>query len=47
MNGSGAAGGFGLVFNNHDNDSPIFGTFTLGTSGNENNFASGIGTYIF
>ena len=47
FNGSGATGGTGLAFYNQDNDSPVFGTFTLGTPGNENNFTSGLGTFIY
>ncbi len=47
FNGSGATGGIGLGFYNQDNDSPVFGTFTLGTPGNENNFTSGLGTFIY
>ncbi|MEO6131602.1 MAG: SprB repeat-containing protein, partial [Saprospiraceae bacterium] len=47
FNGSGAAGGIGLAFYNHDNDSPVFNAFTLGTAGNENDFDGTIGTYIY
>lgn len=47
FNGSGTTGGTGLAFYNHDNDSPVFGTFTLGGAGNENNFAAGLGTFIY
>ena len=47
FNGSGTTGGIGLGFYNQDNDSPVFGTFTLGTPGNENNFTSGLGTFIY
>ncbi len=44
--GSGAAGGVGLAFYNHDNDAPVFGPFVIGSLGSENTFASGIGTFI-
>lgn len=47
FNGSGTTGGTGLAFYNHDNDSPVFGTFTLGGTENENNFAAGLGTFIY
>jgi len=47
FNGSGAAGGIGLAFYNHDNDAPVFNAFTIGSAGNENNFDGTIGTYIY
>jgi len=47
FNGSGAAGGIGLAFYNHDNDLPVFNSFTIGSAGNENNFDGIIGTYIY
>ncbi|MEO7311296.1 MAG: right-handed parallel beta-helix repeat-containing protein, partial [Chitinophagaceae bacterium] len=47
FNGSGTTGGKALAFYNQDNDSPVFGTFTIGTPGNENNFAAGIATFIY
>ena len=47
FNGSGAAGGTAVGFYNHDNDNASFGTFVLGTAGNENNFASGIAQAVF
>ena len=46
FNGSGVAGGKAMVFLNHDSDNDSYGTFTLGTPGNENNFASDLGTFI-
>ena len=42
FNGTGNA----LSFLNHDNDNASYGTFTLGTAGNENNFASSLSTFI-
>ena len=47
FNGSGAAGGIALAFYNQDNDNPIFNAFNIGTSGNENSFNAGIGTFIY
>ncbi len=46
FNGSGAAGGTGLAFYNHDNDSPVFGAFLIGTAGNENEFAGTLANFI-
>ncbi|MBL7805895.1 MAG: right-handed parallel beta-helix repeat-containing protein, partial [Saprospiraceae bacterium] len=46
FNGSGTPGGTALSFHNHDSDAAAFGTFTIGTPGNENNFNSGIATFI-
>ncbi|MBK9321067.1 MAG: T9SS type A sorting domain-containing protein [Bacteroidetes bacterium] len=46
FNGSGTPGGTGLSFHNHDNDAANIGTFTIGGSGNENDFNAGIGTFI-
>ncbi|MBK7965085.1 MAG: right-handed parallel beta-helix repeat-containing protein [Bacteroidetes bacterium] len=46
FNGSGTPGGTGLSFHNHDNDAASIGTFTIGGSGNENDFNAGIGTFI-
>ena len=46
FNGSGTPGGTALSFHNHDNDAAAFGVFTIGTPGNENNFNSGIATFI-
>lgn len=46
FNGSGAVGGMAIGFYNWDNDNPTFNTFTIGTAGNENTFASDIATYI-
>ncbi len=46
FNGSGTPGGTALSFHNHDNDAASFGTFTIGTAGNENNFNAGTGNFI-
>jgi hypothetical protein len=46
FNGSGTAGGRALVFLNHDSDNASFGTFTIGTSGNENTFNADIDAFI-
>jgi hypothetical protein len=46
FNDSGSAGGIGLAFYNHRSTGAVFGTHTLGTPGNENDFAAGIGTFI-
>nr|MCU0467901.1 right-handed parallel beta-helix repeat-containing protein [Arcicella sp.] len=46
FNGSGTLGGTALKFLNHDNDDATYGTFTVGTAGNENNFNSGIQNFI-
>ena len=46
FNGSGSAGGTGIAFYNHDNDSPVFGTFNIGTAGNENEFAGSLANFI-
>jgi hypothetical protein len=45
--GSGVEGGTALAFYNHDNDSPTFGTFQIGTAGNENEFAGSHTNFIF
>lgn len=42
FNGTGNA----ITFANHDNDNAAFGTFTVGTAGNENNFASTLSSFI-
>lgn len=47
FNGWVTPGGTALSFHNHDNDNASFGTFTIGTSGNENTFNEGIGTYVY
>ncbi|SDG13369.1 Por secretion system C-terminal sorting domain-containing protein [Dyadobacter soli] len=47
FNGSGSAGGTGIAFYNHDNDSPVFGTFNIGTAGSENEFAGSLANFIF
>ncbi|MCP9768217.1 hypothetical protein EGI22_09865, partial [Lacihabitans sp. LS3-19] len=47
FNGSGISGGTGIAFYNHDNTAASFGTFTIGTSGNENEFNSGISNFIY
>jgi len=46
FNGSGTPGGTGIAFYNHDNDSPVFGTFSIGTAGNENEFAGSLANFI-
>lgn len=45
--GSGTPGGTAISFHNHDNNTGIFGTFTIGTSGNENNFNNGIANNVY
>ncbi|MBK6876596.1 MAG: right-handed parallel beta-helix repeat-containing protein [Ignavibacteria bacterium] len=47
FNYSGTNGGTALSFHNHDNDAAAFGTFTIGTSGNENIFNSGFANFIY
>lgn len=47
FNGSGSFGGTSLSFHNHDNDNASFGTFTIGTAGNENNFSDGVANNIY
>lgn len=42
FNGTGNA----FTFANHDNDNAAFGTFTLGTAGNENNFAAALSSFV-
>ena len=42
FNGTGTA----LSFLNHDNDAASYGTFTIGTAGNENNFANTLSSFI-
>ncbi|MBK8195611.1 MAG: right-handed parallel beta-helix repeat-containing protein [Lewinellaceae bacterium] len=42
FNGTGTA----LTFQNHDSDNDSYGTFTIGSVGNENNFASTLGSFI-
>ncbi|MGB4852190.1 MAG: DUF1565 domain-containing protein, partial [Ignavibacteria bacterium] len=46
FNGSGTPGGTGMAFYNHDSDNDTYGTFTLGNSGSENNFNTGIANFI-
>lgn len=46
FNGSGTLGGTAIGFFNHDSDNASFGSFTIGTSGNENDFGDLIGQYI-
>jgi parallel beta-helix repeat protein len=46
FNGSGSLGGTAIGFFNHDSDNASFGNFTIGTSGNENDFGDLIGQYI-
>lgn len=47
FNGSGINGGTALSFYNQDNDSPVFGTFTIGGASNENTFAADIAKFIY
>lgn len=42
FNGTGTA----LTFQNHDSDNDSYGTFTIGTAGNENDFASTLTKFI-
>ncbi len=46
FNGSGAPGGTALAFYNHRSTDAVFGTYTIGTLGNENNFMAGIDQFI-
>lgn len=46
FNNSGTLGGTALAFLNHDDAPGIFGTFTIGTSGNENSFNDNIANYV-
>ncbi|SEJ78047.1 Por secretion system C-terminal sorting domain-containing protein [Dyadobacter sp. SG02] len=46
FNGATSAGGTGIAFYNHDNDNPVFGTFNIGTAGNENEFAGSLANFI-
>ncbi|MBV6477796.1 MAG: hypothetical protein HGGPFJEG_00540 [Ignavibacteria bacterium] len=46
FNYSGTAGGTALSFHNHDNDAASIGTFTVGTTGNENIFNNGIANFV-
>jgi PKD-like domain len=45
-NNSFAGQGIGLTFQNHDSDNDSYGTFTLGSAGNENNFEASLNSYI-
>ncbi|HMS35306.1 MAG TPA: DUF1565 domain-containing protein, partial [Ignavibacteria bacterium] len=47
FNNSGTPGGTALSFHNHDNDAASIGTFTVGTTGNENDFKNGIANFIY
>ncbi|MBK9109244.1 MAG: right-handed parallel beta-helix repeat-containing protein [Saprospiraceae bacterium] len=38
--------GTGVYFANHDNDNDSYGTLTIGTAGNENNFAATLSSFI-
>ncbi|HMS68958.1 MAG TPA: hypothetical protein PKD18_12500, partial [Saprospiraceae bacterium] len=38
--------GIGLTLQNHDSDNDSYGSFIIGGSGNENNFASSLSTFI-
>ena len=46
FNGSGAPGGTALAFYNHRSTDAVFGTYTIGTIGNENDFMAGIAKFI-
>jgi hypothetical protein len=46
FNGSGTTGGTAMAFLNHDDDNASFGTFTIGTPGNENTFNTGVGSVL-
>ncbi len=46
FNGSGVVGGTGIGFFNHDSDNASFGTFTIGSAGNENEFKAQIAEFI-
>ncbi|HMS65880.1 MAG TPA: hypothetical protein PKD83_11585, partial [Ignavibacteria bacterium] len=46
FNGSGTPGGTGIAFYNHDSDNDTYGTFTMGSSGNENKFNPGIAAFL-
>ena len=47
FNGSGSLGGTAISFLNHDNDNATFGTFVLGSAGNENNFNGDLAHVIY
>jgi hypothetical protein len=47
FNYSGTTGGTALSFHNHDNDAASFGTFTIGSPGNENIFNTGIQNFVY
>lgn len=46
FNGNAATGGIGIGFYDHDSDNSAFGTFTIGTAGNENTFNINLETFI-
>ncbi|MEZ4887870.1 MAG: right-handed parallel beta-helix repeat-containing protein [Chitinophagales bacterium] len=46
FNGNAATGGIGIGFYDHDSDNAAFGTFTIGTAGNENTFNINLETFI-
>ncbi len=46
FNGNAAAGGTALSFFNHSTSSTM-GTYTIGTTGNENSFQPAIGTFVY
>jgi nitrous oxidase accessory protein NosD len=46
FNASGTMGGSALAFYNHRGSDAVFGTYTLGTAGNENTFNDGFANYI-
>jgi hypothetical protein len=46
FNGSGTTGGTALGFYDHDSDNASIGTITIGGNGVENDFNTGIGTFV-
>jgi hypothetical protein len=46
FNGSGVNGGTALGFFNHDNDAAAYGSFVIGSAGNENSFGADIKTFV-
>ncbi|RYE13055.1 MAG: hypothetical protein EOP51_30420, partial [Sphingobacteriales bacterium] len=47
FNGSGVLGGNAISFYNHDSDNDIYGSFVIGSSGNENTFNAKIKHFIY
>jgi autotransporter-associated beta strand protein len=46
FNGSGSPGGIALAFYNHRNTGAVFGSFVVGTTGNENEFSADLSQFI-